>query len=48
MCPGRTVYYREHAAGTYGALPYWFAEYGAEVVWLVAIAFLYSIIVYFS
>ncbi|KAL4428984.1 hypothetical protein ABPG77_006023, partial [Micractinium sp. CCAP 211/92] len=44
----RTVYYREHAAGTYGALPYWFAEYGAEVVWLVAIAFLYSIIVYFS
>ncbi|KAL4420059.1 hypothetical protein ABPG77_007498, partial [Micractinium sp. CCAP 211/92] len=44
----RTVYYREHAAGTYAVLPYWFAEYGAEVVWLAAMALLYAIIVYFS
>lgn len=42
------MYYREHAAGTYAVPPYWFAEYGAEVVWLAAMALLYAIIVYFS
>ncbi|KAL4440309.1 hypothetical protein ABPG75_003310 [Micractinium tetrahymenae] len=44
----RTVFYREHAAGTYGVVPHWFAEFGAEVVWLAGISIIYSIIVYFS
>ncbi len=44
----RTVFYREHAAGTYGVFPYWVAEFVAELPWVAAKSLLYSVIVYFS
>ncbi|PSC69400.1 Pleiotropic drug resistance 1 [Micractinium conductrix] len=44
----RTVFYREHAAGTYSVVPFWLAELLAEGPWLVASALIYSVIVYFS
>ncbi|KAL4433696.1 hypothetical protein ABPG75_000137 [Micractinium tetrahymenae] len=44
----RSVYYREHTAGTYSVLPFWAAELLAEVPFVVANSMIYSIIVYFS
>lgn len=43
----RTVFYREHTAGTYSVVPFWAAELLAEVPWVVANSLIYSIIVYF-
>ncbi|KAI3429335.1 hypothetical protein D9Q98_005430 [Chlorella vulgaris] len=44
----RTVFYREHAAGTYGVFSYWSSEFVAEVPWLVLFSIIYSVILYFS
>lgn len=43
----RTVYYREHTAGTYSVLSFWAAELLAEVPYIVFNSLIYSIIVYF-
>ncbi|CAI5462798.1 unnamed protein product [Closterium sp. Yama58-4] len=42
----RTVYYREKAAGLYGALPYTFAQGLIEVPYVLVQTFLYCIITY--
>jgi ABC-type multidrug transport system permease subunit len=42
------VFYREHAAGTYGVFSYWSSEFVAEVPWLVLFSIIYSVILYFS
>ena len=43
----RTVYYREHAAGIYGVLPYSMAEILIEVPYITVMCLVYSVIVYF-
>lgn len=43
----RTVFYREHTAGTYSVVSFWAAELLAEVPWVVLNSIIYSIIVYF-
>jgi ABC-type multidrug transport system permease subunit len=44
----RTVFYREHAAGTYNVIPFWAAELLAEVPFLVVNAMVYSVVAYWS
>lgn len=43
----RTVFYREHAAGTYSTAAFWLAELAAEIPFMILNALLYSAIVYF-
>ncbi|PRW60703.1 Pleiotropic drug resistance 1 [Chlorella sorokiniana] len=44
----RTVLYRERGAGIYGMVPYWAAEQLAEVPWIIMLATVYSLIVYWG
>jgi len=46
--PTRSVFYREHAAGMYGSLPFWLAEGLVELPFTLANALAYALIVYFS
>ncbi|CAN4114358.1 unnamed protein product [Withania somnifera] len=43
---GRSVFYREKAAGMYSALPYAFAQVAIEIIYVAIQTFVYSLILY--